>query len=144
MITRIRIIWLFIYFNLIVSTALAGEGCVIGSTVYSSRASTVLSLEVLGSNKVFSEVGSPTNSCNPPSTEGSCSVCINGGSAIDISLIGAPVIVCSLSLLNNYPPTTGSYYSNYILNCNLDDYSWTLGAAAGLFGIFVIRRRNKP
>jgi len=30
-----------------------------------------------------------------------------------------------------------------ITNCNLDDYSWTLGAAAGLFGIFVIKRRNK-
>lgn len=30
------------------------------------------------------------------------------------------------------------------LECNLDDYSWTLGAAAGLFGVFIIRRRNKP
>jgi hypothetical protein len=31
---------------------------------------------------------------------------------------------------------------NFIL-CDLDGYTWTFGAAAGLFGVFVIRRRNK-
>jgi len=41
-------------------------------------------------------------------------------------------------------PTQGFYSSNFnMVLCNLDDYTWTLGAAAGLFGIFVIRKRNK-
>jgi len=29
------------------------------------------------------------------------------------------------------------------VQCNLDDYTWALGAAAGFFGIFIIRKRNK-
>ena len=37
----------------------------------------------------------------------------------------------------------GKVANSSVVYCNLDDYSWTLGAAAGLFGVFIIRRRNK-
>jgi hypothetical protein len=60
--------------------------------------------------------------------------------------------VCTNYTLNVFNVVTGcqagamlqGYVGTYtMVQCNLDDYSWTLGAAAGLFGVFVIRRRNK-
>lgn len=52
---------------------------------------------------------------------------------------------CSIVLsLTDLTILNGGVIRGYtITNCNLDDYSWTLGAAVGLFGIFVIKRRNK-
>ncbi|WP_230148358.1 hypothetical protein [Pedobacter sp. Bi27] len=65
-----------------------------------------------------------------PTTGPSCSVC-NG-----------PLDFLGTCLIGTY--TNGIYSNNFqMVLCNLDDYSWTLGAAAGIFGVFVIRRRNK-
>jgi hypothetical protein len=38
---------------------------------------------------------------------------------------------------------TGVIRNYTITNCNLDDYSWALGLGASVFGVLVIRRRNK-
>jgi hypothetical protein len=62
-------------------------------------------------------------------------VCIYGSPAVAVPLVVSLCGDCVYGELVDYTTTT---------ECNLDDYSWTLGAAAGFFGIFVIRRRNKP
>lgn len=135
---------IFVVFIFTSRIVFAGEGCVIGSNVYFSRAPTLLGLEVLGTNKVFSNVGNATNNCNDGANQGSCSVCDQGGTVVSINVLGLPVILCDKGgLLGTYTPAPGVYYSDYIMNCNLDDHSWLFGAAAGLFGIFIIRRKNK-
>jgi hypothetical protein len=65
-----------------------------------------------------------------PQTGSQCKVC-NG--LLDI---------LGTCLIGTY--TNGVHSTNFqMVQCNLDDYTWTFGAAAGLFGVFVIRRRNK-
>lgn len=60
----------------------------------------------------------------------SCNVCFGSINALALLCVGGPVV--------------GGQRGVYtMVECNLDDYSWTLGAAAGLFGVFIIRRRNK-
>lgn len=133
----------FISLIFISEFALGAEGCVVNSQVHLTRAPTNLELSVLGSNKVFSEVSIPSNNCNVGSSLGSCSACLSGGSVINVNLIGIPVIVCSRGgLFGNYTPTPGFYYTNYIVQCNLDDYSWALGASAAALGLIVIRKRK--
>lgn len=65
-----------------------------------------------------------------PKTGTACSVCNGALSGLGICIIGTY--------------TNGIHSTNFqMVQCNLDDYSWPLATAAGLFGIFVIRRRNK-
>lgn len=67
-----------------------------------------------------------------PESTTDCSVCFNG-------LINA--LGLCIGLGSNTADGKSGIFT--MVECNLDDYSWTLGAAAGLFGVFVIRRRNK-
>jgi len=64
---------------------------------------------------------------------GACRICATG-------FVLNVVLLCNGVISTGTPGTLVEYD---IIDCNLDDYSWTLGAAAGLFGVFLIRRRNK-
>jgi hypothetical protein len=64
-------------------------------------------------------------------TSSPCRVCPSGYNVLNL-LTG-----CSGTSLD------GSIANKSTVYCDLDDHSWILGAAAGLFGVFVIRRRNK-
>jgi len=59
--------------------------------------------------------------------------------------LGTPCTTSALTILGLglVAQNEGVEFSYSFVNCNLDDYTWTLGAAAGLFGIFVIKRKNK-
>jgi len=108
------------------------DGCLISGTAYTSQ---------VGTSNVFLETPSNGPSvCYTGTLVGTCEVCIGGILTINLP----PLASVCLKLSPPYGFTSGSQYSNYtVVDCNLDDYSWTLGAAAGLFGVFVIRRRNK-
>ena len=64
-------------------------------------------------------------------TASPCRVCPGGYNILNL------VTGCSGTALDGSIATKSTVY------CNLDDYTWTLGAIAGLFGVLVIRRRNK-
>lgn len=70
-----------------------------------------------------------------PNTSMNCRVCP--------TTAGFTVVVPGVLVTCGVTPVDGKIATATIIPCNLDDYSWTLGAAAGIFGIFVIRRRNK-
>lgn len=105
----------------------AETGCLIPNMVIYKQGTL---LNILGAD-VYERTGAvailPANYCSWTPTSGTtCYVCT--------TFLG----VCT-------DTATQGYYStnfNPVL-CNLDDYSWPLGAAAGLFGVFVIKRRNK-
>lgn len=132
--------YLIVFISILYYNANAAEGCVLNSFVYATRAPTVLDVSILGSNKVFSNVGTASNNCNTGAAVGTCSVCLQGGTVVSINVAGLPVIFCNKGFLDNYAPTPGAYYTNYILQCNLDDYSWALGASAAALGLIVIRK----
>lgn len=60
---------------------------------------------------------------------------------------GVTCYVCNTLLITGVcldTPTQGYRSANFnMVLCNLDDYTWALGAAAGFFGIFIIRKKNK-
>jgi len=61
-------------------------------------------------------------------------------------LTGTTCYVCATitGLVCTDMETKGIRSTNFqMVECNLDDHSWVFGAAAGVFGLFVIRRRNK-
>lgn len=136
---------LFLVFSLLFFTprvVWAGEGCVINNMVHQYRAPTSLSLNVLGGNKVFSEVSMNANACNL-APKGQCSACLSGGTVVSINVAGLPVILCNRGgLLGNYAPSSGTYYADYIIQCDLDHYSWTMGLLAVSIGFFAIKRMD--
>ncbi|MDQ0967591.1 hypothetical protein QFZ20_002994 [Flavobacterium sp. W4I14] len=81
---------------------------------------------VAGSKNLYS-TSNPINNCM---------VCPQGVALG--GLLGTTILGC----VNNVE-LNGTLVTRSVVACNLDDYSWTLGAAAGLLGVFVIRRRNK-
>lgn len=105
------------------------DGCLLSDNrVYTSYTS------LLGA-RLYS--GSPYASLSPnycswtASSTVSCNVCFGSINALALLCVGGPVL-------------SGQQAVYTMVQCNLDDYSWTFGAAASIFGIFVIRRRNKP
>ncbi|MGN8059059.1 hypothetical protein ACTJKN_22420 [Pedobacter sp. 22163] len=117
------------------------DGCRINTTFYNIPASVLLGINLGGTIIPYTTPGTNSNGCytGTVSSAKSCYVCTNGGGVVLAVGVGTAleVITCSTGIA-----TKGTYYSDYVLECNLDDYSWTLGAAAGLFGVFIIRRRN--
>jgi hypothetical protein len=109
------------------SFAQSGEGCLMSDgLVYHPY----LYTDLLGlGSRVYSD-------SNPYLTTGACPGRVNytldpaGRRCVNASLLGLISLSERGYIVNYYP-------------CSLDDYSWSLGAAAGLFGILVIRRRNK-
>jgi hypothetical protein len=126
----------------------AAEGCLIGSQLYTVGATPAVGVVLATDLQVYVPPSVTTDACfsGTSSTVKACFACVNGGSVILV--VGATpllyIVTCEGGFLGlGYGATRGTYYSDYVLECNLDDYSWTFAAAAGLFGVFVIKRRNK-
>lgn len=122
---------------------LAADGCLIGSTLYTARASGAIQVELLANGmNVFKHVPpTSTNNCISGVRMGTCQVC-HGDPAVGLNIIGLKILVCTAGLNLFAQVDSGVYYSSYVLECPLDDYSWALGASAAAFGIFVIRKRK--
>lgn len=133
-----RIVCFFLLFFLpIISCYGQGSatGCLIPGEqiVYPDGALKVLS----NGNSIYYETNPKSLDANycywtPPSTANSCTVCTGLGLCI------ANVCLCIGAQKDGY---TGTFT---MVECNLDDHSWLFGAAAGLFGILIIRKRIKP
>lgn len=133
---------LFVVFICISKVSNAAEGCMVGSTVYPNFAgyNTVSLIPLSLGTKSFyvtspfsTNVGTCPGWVNINSSGGAC---FYGNPTLGLNLGGFQIAVCAAC-------PTGTLVDYTYVNCNLDDYSWPLGAAAGLFGIFVIRRRNR-
>lgn len=135
----------FIILCLLLSSKFANaQGCLVNETVYTTKASGVVDnlLNLLGFPPGYSgpsepRVGACVSNLQKVWTAGAsdCRACPTG---FRVELIGLNLVaVCDVT------PTNGKVASSSIIYCNLDDYSLPLATAAGLFGIFVIRRRNK-
>jgi len=122
----------------------SATGCLITSSnvVYTNKEgfliNEVLKLLLGGNDSYAATSGVPlsSNYCSwTPTPTGTinCGVCTN----YSLNVLGLVTGCQSGALLQGY---AGTYT---MVECNLDDYSWTLGAAAGLFGVFVIKRRSK-
>lgn len=138
-----------IFITTICSTIVfAGEGCLIGSKLYTVGATPDLGVVLATDLQVYVTPSITRDACfsGTSSTNKTCFACENGGKVI-LAVGATPllyVVTCEGGLLGlGYGATRGTYYSEYVLECNLDEYTWTLGAAAGIFGIFIIRKRNK-
>ncbi|WP_156131413.1 hypothetical protein [Pedobacter kyungheensis] len=123
----------------------SATGCLIPSqnivyqTPEDALVNAVLKL-LLGGNPSYSAasgVSLSSNYCSwTPNPSGSfnCGVC----TTYTFNILGLVNGCQSGALLEGY---VGTYT---MVECNLDDHSWLFGAAAGVFGIFIIRKRNKP
>ncbi|RBQ10019.1 hypothetical protein [Pedobacter miscanthi] len=135
-------IFLIIFLACSVPLFSKADGCRINTTFYNIPASVLLGINLGSTLVAYTTPGTNSNGCykGTVSSAKSCYVCTGGGGVILAVGLGSAleVITCSSGVA-----TKGTYYSNYVLECNLDDYSLPLATAAGLFGIFVIRRRNK-
>ncbi|WP_316804037.1 hypothetical protein [Pedobacter nototheniae] len=69
-----------------------------------------------------------------PDNSKNCRVCTGGGFTI---VIAGVLVTCGTTLID------GKVATATIIGCSLDDYSWTLSLAAGIFGFVLIRRRVK-
>lgn len=67
------------------------------------------------------------------------------GYATSVVSLGTKCTTSALTIvgLGLVAQNEGVEVSYVVVPCNLDDYSWALGLGASVFGIFVIRRRNK-
>ncbi|WP_124560879.1 hypothetical protein [Pedobacter sp. KBW01] len=121
----------------------AAEGCLVGSTVYPDFAgynSVSLIPLALGTKTFY--VTSPYSTIEQTcpgwvNINSSGGTCLYGSPTLGLVLGGYQVTVCVAC-------PTGTLVDYTYINCNLDDHSWLFGAAAGLFGIFIIRKRTKP
>ncbi|MBT2562825.1 hypothetical protein J7E50_24170 [Pedobacter sp. ISL-68] len=125
-------IWivLFLYSTL----AKATDGCLItgGTELYDTPTLNVLT----GGYKLYTNSLYPlsSNYCSWAAvsyTGNTCGVC----SGLGICVFG----ICPCIGTAKY----GLEGSFTMVLCNFDDHSWLLGAAAGIFGLLVIKRRNK-
>ncbi|WP_344848944.1 hypothetical protein [Pedobacter jeongneungensis] len=143
----------FLVFIFLASTVAFAQGTVTGckvsggNLIYTSSTQYLLGVDLGGGLSLA--LGSYVYNLNPNiSTNVSCTVswasnvsvqssggCVYGSPSVSLPGLAAVCTNCVYGDLVTYTPT---------LQCNLDDYSWTFGAAASIFGIFVIRRRNKP
>ncbi|WP_343523783.1 hypothetical protein [Pedobacter sp.] len=121
---------------------LAAEGCLVGSTVYPDFAgySSVNLIPLSLGTKTFyvtSPYSTIQDTCpgwaNINSSGGSC---IYGNPTLGANLGGFQIAICVSC-------PTGTLVDYTYIPCNLDDHTWFLGAAIGLFGILIIRKRTK-
>lgn len=136
----------FILLFLFSPLAKAATGCKVigGNTIYPTYDTFLLGVLIGGVN-----IGIPSYIYKPSSpllTDMSCVIpwvntytvtgtCKYGTPEIPVLSLVAVCTNCVDGELVDYTTT---------VECNLDDHSWLFGAAAGLFGIFIIRKRNKP
>ncbi|RZJ89091.1 MAG: hypothetical protein EOO20_11895 [Chryseobacterium sp.] len=123
--------------------AFAVDGCLIGNTIYSTRTTSAIQVDLLSNGMNVFKSDSPvgTNNCITGTIQGTCQVC-HGNPTVGLNLVGIKILVCTLGLDLFRRVDTGVYYSSYILECNLDAYSWALGTSAAALGLYVIRKRK--
>jgi len=133
---------LFTFFICFAKPSFAAEGCLVGTTVYPNFAgyNTVNLIPLSLGTKTFyltSPLSTVSGTCPGwVNINSSGAACIYGNATLGINLGGFQLAVCVAC-------PTGTLVDYTYINCNIDDYTWTFGAAAGLFGVLVIRRRNK-
>jgi hypothetical protein len=131
---RLFVILLFFSLNsLTVFAQGSASGCLLpDNKVYTNKP--VLSGTVYDSSTA---VSLSANYCSwTPTSSSTCSVCFNG-------LINALGLCVSLNGNNPANIVYGTSGTFTMVQCDLDDYTWLFGATASLFGIFIIRKRNK-
>ncbi|MFD2582225.1 hypothetical protein ACFSR6_06985 [Pedobacter vanadiisoli] len=122
----------------------SATGCLIPSqnTVYQTPEDGLINaiLKVLlGGNPSYSAssgINLSSNYCSwtpAPTGSFSCGVC----TTYTFNILGIVNGCQTGAMLEGY---VGTYT---MVECNLDDHTWLFGAAIGLFGILIIRKRNK-
>ncbi|WP_231490232.1 hypothetical protein [Pedobacter sp. Leaf170] len=137
---------LCLFFSLIISSlfdkSYAAEGCLIGTSLYTLEATPAANVNI-ASDLIVYRSPATDGSCIIGSSSGAkaCFACVSGGRVMLV--VGATpllyVVTCEGGLLG-YPATRGTYYSSYIIQCNLDDYSWAFVIASGVFGFVFVRK----
>ena len=129
-----------------VPQASAQTGCLIPSgQVYTvpegALVNAVLSALLLGPGykgdpvNQYSDCTNFTQTYYAPNNSLNCRVCP--------TTAGVRVVVPGVLVTCGVPVADGHIATASVISCNLDDHSWLFGAAAGLFGILIIRKRNK-
>lgn len=116
-------------FILISKISFAAEGCLIaGNTLYTTPG-LVVSVALVGDVRTYS---GPTVSISPPACPRATNIKpITGVGVLKLCIVGLTIgDIVTYDMLN--PP----------IQCNLDDYSWALGASAAALGLIVIRKRK--
>ncbi|RZK67776.1 MAG: hypothetical protein EOO85_25120 [Pedobacter sp.] len=140
--------WLSILIILFFNTTIAksAEGCLIGTQLHTLETTSALGVTIAADLKVYRQQSTSCYS-GSSSTAKACFVCASGG--VVTLVVGATPLLYVVTCGNRSPldlgyfATRGTYYSNYVLECPLDDYSWAFGASAAALGIFVIRKRKE-
>jgi|GEM_PF-941583 len=139
---------LFIVFAYI-SHCQADAGCMVSSNIYSNNATIGLGVNLFSDLKLYAISGQPT-SCftGTISTSTACFVCDQGGEVSSAVSVGSLVYLITCNKKTNiaglgpyYSGVQGTYYSDFELQCPLDDYTWAIALASGTFGLILIRRR---
>jgi hypothetical protein len=118
----------------------AAEGCLVGTTVYTTFEgySTVNLIPLSLGTKIFNNtnyLSSITDTCpgwaNVYASTGSC---IYGPATLGLSLGGFQIAICAAC-------PTGTLVDYDYTNCPLDDYTWAIALASGTLGFILIRRK---
>ena len=126
----------------------AANGCLVnGNELFAAPPQSVIDISVFSNLHVFGGTSLATNNCISGTTAGTCYVCDGGRRVFAVVDVGGLLytVTCVPSgfVLPITAAKTGTYYSSYVLQCNLEDYSIPFVAAIGIFGLLVIRKRNK-
>lgn len=126
---------LFIRYVILISAifisklAVGAEGCLIGGNTLYTTPGLVVTVVLVGDVRSYS---GPTIPISPPSCPRATNVRpITGVGILKLCIVGI---------------TTGDIVTYDTLNppiqCNLDDYSWVLGASASALALIVIRKKK--
>lgn len=137
---KYKVVFLFAASFFLMTSLKAAEGCLVGSTIYPTRANATITANLLSSGiNAFTAI-SPvaTNDCISGTTTGSCQVC-HGTLTAGIGVGGLYLLLCT-SGLGLGRIDTGVYYSNYILECDLDNYCFVLVLSVAALGVSKIAK----
>lgn len=131
---KYRVVFLFAASYFLMTSLKAAEGCLVGSTIYPSRANATITANLLSSgiNAFTANSTVATNDCISGTTIGSCQVC-HGTLTAGIGIGGLYLLICA-SGLGLGRVDTGVYYSNYIVECDLDNYCFVLVLSVAALG----------
>jgi len=126
----------------------AVEGCLVnGNELFTAPPQSVIDISVFSNLHVFGGTSQAANNCISGTTAGTCYVCDGGRRVFAVVDVGGLLYTVTCVPGGFVLPVTaaksGTYYSNYLLQCNLDDYSLPLVVTTGILGLFVVRKRNK-
>jgi len=123
--------WLLIFVILLFNKQKlnAAEGCLIGGNTLYTTPGLVVTVVLVGDVRTYS---GPTVPISPPSCPRATNIKpITGVGILKLCLVGLAIgDIVTYDMLN--PP----------IQCDLDDYSWALGASATALGLIVIRKRK--